>query len=369
MIDGHGGNIYDMARRLGCAPSDIVDMSSNVNPLGPPPGLKDCLIENLNVITALPEVDSNLLVRCFAERYGVDYESVLAGNGSTQFIYSIPKGLATKRALILGPTYADYADACRMYDIDFEYFIAPEDQGFQADIQLLKKQVSGFDTVFLCNPNNPTGTLHTAAEIESLCQTHPQTKFIIDESYLPFVIGGDQESMIGRELPNVIILNSMSKIFRISGLRIGFIIAPKKIIQKLVRYFLPWSVNALAQIAVRYLLEHEVEVNAFIEQTQKLIETERNRFSEKLKNMPDIKLFPSTTSFILAKLLNNHTAEAVCRHLWYEKILIRNCSNFKGLSNRFIRISLKKSEANCLLADKLLNLSLQWRETEFKRSA
>ncbi len=359
MIRGHGGNIYDIARRLGCAPSEIVDMSSNVNPLGPPPGLETYLKENLNVITALPEADSNLLVHSFAERYGVDSEFVLAGNGSTQFIYSIPQSLATKRALILGPTYADYADACSMHNIDFEYFIAQETQGFKADIDLVQKQVKGFDTVFLCNPNNPTGTLYTAAEIELLCRTHPKTNFVIDESYLPFVNSADHESMIGRSLPNAIVLNSMSKIFRISGLRIGFIIASKDIIEKLTRYSLPWSVNALAQVAVCYLMQHEAEINAFIDHTQKLIETERNRFAEKLKNVSDIKLFPSTTSFILAKLLNRHTADTICHHLSHEKILIRNCSNFKGLSNRFIRISLRKSETNRMLAEKLLSLSLQ----------
>lgn len=356
MLTGHGGNIYDIAHRLGCASSEIIDMSSNVNPLGPPPGLVDFLKENLNVITALPEVDSNLLVHSFANRYGVDPATVLAGNGSTQFIYSIPLALGTKRALILGPTYADYADACIMHNIHFEYSIAQESQGFKADINLIKKRVKGFDTVFICNPNNPTGTLYTAAEIESLGRTLPDTYFIIDESYLPFVTSGDHESMIGRGLPNVIILNSMSKIFRISGLRIGFIIGSKIIIETLTRYSLPWSVNALAQVAVRYLMEHEAVVHVFIDQTQKLIETEKYRFTEKLKNVSDIKLFPSTTSFILAKLFNRYTADAICHHLSHEKILIRNCSNFKGLSNRFIRISLKKSETNLMLAVKLLSL-------------
>jgi len=360
MLNGHGGNIYHIAHKLGCAPSEIIDMSSNVNPLGPPPGLLNFLKENLNVITALPEVDANLLVHAFADRYGVDPATVLAGNGSTQFIYSLPPALETKSAMILGPTYADYADACSMHKIRFEYFIAQESQGFKADINLIKKQVKGFDTVFICNPNNPTGTLYTADEIESLCRSLPGTYFIIDESYLPFVISGDTESMIGRGLPNAIILNSMSKIFRISGLRIGFIIASKNIIEALTPYCLPWSVNALAQAAVRYLMEHKAEVNAFVDRTQKLIETEKKRFTEKLKNAADIKLFTSTTSFILAKSVNRRlTADTIFQHLLHERILIRNCSNFKGLSDRFIRISLKNRETNLMLANKLLNLSLQ----------
>jgi threonine-phosphate decarboxylase len=359
MLNGHGGNIYDIAHRLGCAPSEIIDMSSNVNPLGPPPGLVNFLKENLNVITALPEVDANLLVHSFADRYSVDPATVLAGNGSTQFIYSIPLALKTKKALILGPTYADYADACRMHNIHFEYFIAQESQGFKAELNLIKKQVKGFDTVFICNPNNPTGAFYTAVEIESLCRAFPDIYFVIDESYLPFVTSSDHESMIGRSLSNVIILNSMSKIFRISGLRIGFIVASEYVIEALTRYSLPWSVNALAQLAVRYLMEHKAEVNSFIDRTHELIETEKKRFVEKLKNAAGIKLFASTTSFMLAKLNNRHTADAICQTLLHERILIRNCSNFKGLSNRFIRISLKNSETNTMFIEKLLNLGLQ----------
>jgi threonine-phosphate decarboxylase len=165
--------------------------------------------------------------------------------------------------------------------------------------------------------------------------------------------------MIGRGLPNVIILNSMSKIFRISGLRIGFIIASKSVIETLTRYSLPWSVNALAQAGVRYLMEHKAEVNSFVDRTQKLMENEKKRFAEKLKNAAGIELFASTTSFMLAKLVNRHTADAICQALLHERILIRNCSNFKGLSNSFIRISLKNSETNLMFVEKLLNLSLQ----------
>jgi threonine-phosphate decarboxylase len=357
MLNGHGGNIYDIAHRLGCMPSEIIDMSSNVNPLGPPPGLVEFLKENLNVITALPEVDSNLVVLSFADRYGVDPATVLAGNGTTQFIYSIPLALGSKTALIIGPTYADYADACSMHNIHFEYFITQESQAFKADVTMLNERVKGFDTVFICNPNNPSGTLYTGVEIESLCKTFPDTYFVIDESYLPFVTSGDHESMIGRGLPNVIILNSMSKIFRISGLRIGFIIASKTIIKTLARYSLPWSVNALAQAGVRYLMENNAEINAFIGRTHELIENEKKRFAEKLKNAAGIKLFASTTSFLLAKLVNRHTADAIYQALLNEKILIRNCSNFEGLSNRFIRISLKDSETNLMLVEKLLDLS------------
>ncbi|MGD8262442.1 MAG: aminotransferase class I/II-fold pyridoxal phosphate-dependent enzyme, partial [Desulfobacterales bacterium] len=115
MIGGHGGNIYDMARRLGCLTTDIIDMSSNMNPLGPPPGLLDYLADNiLTATTQLPEVDSSEMTENFAAYLGVDAHRLLAGNGTTQFIYSIPRVLETRKALIVGPTYSDYVDACNL---------------------------------------------------------------------------------------------------------------------------------------------------------------------------------------------------------------------------------------------------------------
>lgn len=96
MIIGHGGNIYQIASKLGCAPSEIIDMSSNLNPLGAMPGLINFLRDSLAEITSLPEADSSGAVAAFADRYNIDPELVIAGNGTTQFIYSIPLALNTK---------------------------------------------------------------------------------------------------------------------------------------------------------------------------------------------------------------------------------------------------------------------------------
>jgi threonine-phosphate decarboxylase len=111
MINGHGGNVYQLARDLGCLPSDIIDMSSNVNPFGPPPGLMALLKENIHAITALPEVDAGSAVGAFSARYGLRPDQVVPGNGTTQLIHTLPLALETRHALIVAPTYSDYADS------------------------------------------------------------------------------------------------------------------------------------------------------------------------------------------------------------------------------------------------------------------
>jgi threonine-phosphate decarboxylase len=356
VICGHGGNIYELAQRLGCLPSDIIDMSSNVNPLGPPPGVTEFLKENISAMIALPEADAGKAVCAFANCYGIDPKYVLAGNGTTQFIYAIPKAIDTKKALIVGPTYSDYADACAMHDIAYTYSLTQASQNFMPDLTQIEKDMQAADTVFICHPNNPTGVMIPSDQLESLCRAFPEKTFIIDESYLPFVRNGEKHSFITRSIENVIVLNSMSKIFRVPGLRIGFVAAHETVIAKLVRYALPWSVNSLAQAAVIWLMTNRTKIDAFIEKTRAFLEVERKAFAQRLSSSRHLRLFPSETSFILAELSAPYSASEVCDALSNKGILIRNCSNFKGLSEEFIRVSLKTSEINCIIAERLLAL-------------
>lgn len=356
MINGHGGNVYQMAKDLGCLPSDIVDMSSNVNPFGPPPGLTALLEENVHAITALPEVDAGAAVAAFSERYGLSPDQVVPGNGTTQLIHTLPQALETRQALIVAPTYSDYADACRMQNVPFDYFIVDASARFEPDMAMLSDAAGPADTVFICNPNNPTAHLIPGTDLAELCRHHPDTRFVIDESYLPFVTGGDAHTLIRSGLPNVMVLHSMSKIFRVPGLRIGFLAAPADIIRKMKRYFLPWSVNSLAHLAVIYLMERQDEIDPFVEKSRRVLDHERKQMTARLEKVTTIEVFPSSTSFILLRLTGDHTAGGVCGALSREKILIRNCGNFEGLSEKFIRISLKTPEINRMLAKTLTRL-------------
>lgn len=350
MINGHGGNIFDKAKEWNCDPMDILDMSSNVNPLGPLPGLMTHLHEGLERIIALPEAGAGSIIRAFSGRHGIDPDRVLAGNGTTQLIYTLPVALKIRQALILGPTYSDYADACRMHGVDFRFALSGEKESFCHDPDAI--DVGSCDAVFICNPNNPTGTLIPSEAIESLCRRHPHIRFIIDESYLPFVPEGEAKSLIRSDLANIIILNSMSKIFRIPGLRIGFVAAHPDTAKKIRHFMQPWSVNTLAQAAVNYLMTRNRDVSELIEKTRAYLAEERQFVMTGLETAPGIRLFPSTTSFILAKL-DRLDAEAVSRQLLSYRILIRNCGNFQGLSGQFIRISLKTRDVNQLLTDRL----------------
>ena len=357
MLKGHGGNRIELARQLGCPPQEIIDMSSNINPLGPPPGLIKYLKEQIDAVGKFPEVDSREITAQFANQSRIDPDRVLAGNGTTQFIYALPQALGISSALIAAPTYSDYADACRLNHVKTTFVIAEESRNFQPNLEEIKKYLNEVDSVFICNPNNPTGTLIPADDLRALCQAYPDTIFIVDESYLSFIPGAEDKSIRRQDLDNLLVLVSISKIFAIPGLRIGFVVSSPERTKQLKRFLQPWSVNSLAQMATGYLMIRKDEVNAFIEKTNQLIISERNRFAAELEDIPDIILYPSAANFFVARLQNHLYAAEVCSRLAEHKILVRNCDNFYGLSNRHIRISLKLPEQNRMLMQRLLELA------------
>lgn len=361
MIIGHGGNIFALAEKLGCLPGDIIDMSSNINPLGPMPGIMAHLRENLSDLEMLPEADAGGLILKFSSQYGVEPEKILAGSGTTQFIYTLPMALDARQALILGPTYADYADACRMYNTACRWEIASEDTAFVPDLDSLAAKIPGMDLVFICNANNPTGRLIPGSDLDAICRAHPRTVFVIDESYLPFVPEAENETMLDRPLSNVVVLHSMSKIYKIPGLRLGFLVGPEKIIEKLRKYQLPWGVNALAQTAAHFLFDEKRAADAFVRKTRAYIRTEMQDFFKNLSGHELLELYPSVTTFMLVKLPASLRAGQVCDIFSRKKILLRNCANFHGLSDRFIRISLKHPQINRRVAEELQAL---FRESE-----
>ncbi len=358
MIQGHGGNKNELARRLNCPAEDIIDMSSNLNPLGPPENIHRIIREKLSAIHSLPEPDAASMRDGFARYHDIDPTRVIAGSGTTFFIYTIPKALNAKKVVITGPTYSDYKDACAMHGIEYTHCLAKKEENFQLNIDEISLAADSCDLVFLCNPNNPTGALTARDKIEYLIKKHPDTCFVVDESYLPFVDNARDLSLVSLHYPNLLVLSSMSKIFRIPGLRTGFLSGAPELISQVMGYYQPWSVNSLAQEVITDIFANPSAIEPFYEKTRAYIKAEMQVFAQALQDVKGIRLFETPTYFILAEL-GQMTAPAFCRAIGQDKILIRDCTNFHGLSDRFVRFSLKTREINLALAQSIKNTLAQ----------
>lgn len=341
MQGAHGGDIISMAMQLGCGMDELIDLSSNLTPLGMPPGLRETLSEKLGEISFLPECDSETLVGLFAGKYGCKPQQVLAGNGTTEFIYAVPASVKSHRALIVAPTYADYQTASEWAGLTVDFFILKAAEDFALDFNKLSARLTGGELVFLCNPNNPTGRVVSTRELFNFILAHPASEFLIDESYLPFV---DEPSLAGFPLPvNLFLLCSSSKIYGIPGLRLGFLVAAEEKMAHFVARRKPWGVNRLAQVAGEYLLAHG---DPYVQAVRDFIGETRPGFVARLAALPGVQVVPGAANFILCRLTGSMTAAQLRQAMLEQRIMIRDCGNFTGLDAHYFRVSLQEAGRN-----------------------
>ena len=350
MLHGHGGDIYSLARELRRSPDSILDFSSNISPLPLPQDLKGLLISHLEEIRCLPEVDSLGLREALAEKFGLSPEQFLVGAGSTDWIYSLPRTLGPDKVVIPLPTYSDYADAARSASCPIET-LGPwphADPEANAEIlESLSRAAHGHTLFYLCNPNNPTGRFISTEELREVISCCREAIWVVDESYAPFVAPDRESSLISEDLPpNLVVLRSFSKIYRIPGLRLGYAVARAGLIEALASGARPWAVTRLAQIAGEYLvdqIEYQEEVRAYCRK-------ERGRLLSNLAEFPLLRPVEAVTHFILFRVLAPWTAAYLTDNLRKDGVLIRDCANFVGLEGEYVRISLKsESEDDSLV--------------------
>ncbi len=189
MIKGHGGNVSALAQKINVPVEEIVDMSSNLNPLGAPEIIQTILKDKMQAIRSLPDADAHGMAQAFCNYHGIGIKNAIAGNGTTWFIYTLALALKPSRALVLAPTYSDYNDACIMHGVDVEHYTMDPDQYFAPDLSDLSQKIEGKDMAFICNPNNPTGALISKESLLWLIKKHIQRPVGICRDYRRFRIG------------------------------------------------------------------------------------------------------------------------------------------------------------------------------------
>ncbi len=251
-------------------------------------------------------------------------------------IYLIAQTFRGTNTAILQPTFSEYADACRMHGhrVSSLYQLPKEQDGYRLpdDVRML----------WLCNPNNPTGTVADKEYMRGLIEHNPQVCFIIDQSYEFFTLCPLFSPAEAAEYPNVLLLHSMTKRYAIPGLRLGYVTGSSGLLERLRTNRMPWSVNRLAIEAGLFLLENDVpepvDVAAYLQETARL--------GKALKAVGGLDVWDTQTHFMLVQLRMGK-ASALKEYLAGEHgILIRDASNFAGLDERFFRIATQTPEEN-----------------------
>ena len=336
MIEGHGDELYRYGKKI------VSNFSSNVYNRIDHSGLYQRLNERLSTICSYPEPMPYSLESEIARRYSITPRQVCVTNGATEAIYLIAQVFQGRISAVLGPTFSEYADACRVHRHKVKPFYSldalPEDA----------------ELVWICNPNNPTGEVRNKEDLKALVDSHPDKLFIFDQSYEYFTL----KSLLGikeaASFPNVILLHSMTKQYAIPGLRVGYFTASEGLTDDVRCRRMPWSVNSLAIEAAKYLLEEGDGISADIPQ----LLAERERLTNLLLATGMLEIWPTDTHYMLIKLRMGKAAALKDFVAVNHGILIRDASNFEGLDERFFRIATQTPEEN----DKLVKAISEWME-------
>lgn len=352
----HGGDLDAIERLYHIPKSEIVDFSGNINPLGFPKKVNRLMAENISIVSAYPDKKYVKLRESIASYTGTKPEYVSVGNGSTELISIFIRTAGTGKTLIMGPAYSEYENAASLTGNPFSYFPLKEEEDFRLNLEVLLKALTPDISLFIvCNPNNPTGTAITTAQMEKIL-THCKnngTSVMVDETYIEF---SDEPADIcsiplAEKYSNLFVIRGISKFFAAPGLRLGYCVTSSSIFKQLLdKYQDPWSVNILAAFAGEHLFDDE----DFIENTKKLIRSEKAKMYEALSSIKGLKAYPTSSNFILTKLLTDKiTAADIYEILIKEKMLVRDASSFKFLDESFLRFCIMLPDDNKRLMDKL----------------
>ena len=351
----HGGEVLDAAGKSGFKREEILDFSSSVNPLGPSEKALEAAKNSFKEIPTYPDSNSNELRQAIADHFdGLSKGNVVVGNGSTELMYLFAETFMKKgdTAVIPAPTFGEYESAVRKTG-ETPKFVRL-DKNFNVDADVFAREMVGAKIVFLCNPNNPTSILIPTETLTGIIEEalEQDSLVFLDEDFLEFVENEKALSMINKikAYPNLFILRSFTKIFGLTGLRVGYGIASEEIINVLLCAKIPWNVNCLAQAAAVAALKDEEHLRV----TRELIKKEKAFLSTELEKIKSFKVFPPDANFFFIDIRKSGlTATELKNKLLRQGILIRDCTSFRGLDEYFIRVAVKTRVENERLIEAL----------------
>lgn len=329
MLSGHGDDQYNYTEKL-------INFSSNVRFDIETEEIRNYLFSRWHTVCSYPDPIATPIGAALSSLYNLPQECFLAGNGSTELFYLIAAAFPRTRSVIVIPAFAEYEDACRAANHRIR-FITRNDS--------LATYLDDTDLCWIGNPNNPDGACWSIDEIQSIIACYPRVVFVIDEAYKEFCEEFHSSICLVRQMPNLIVVHSLTKSCGLPGLRMGYLCTDPRWVKKLRTCKIPWSMNALAIEAALFILQHPEK---YLTVPQSYLQNART-LAHALSLLDGIETIPSKTHYFLARLAQGtagHIKEFLIEH---HGVLIRDASNFRGLNERYIRIAARSADDNAVL--------------------
>ena len=335
----HGGNLEAAAARLNCKPSQLLDASASLAPWSP-----RCSGISPGAIRDYPDRGQTSLSYAIAGLHGLDPEALLPGNGAAELFTWVARDASEQGSSVLPtPGFADYGRAVRCWSGVSRQQRLPLvwDAAFP---QTFPEPGIG-SALWICNPHNPTGQLWSRASLQPLLERYALV--ICDEAFLPLVPNGEQQSLLPlvAEHSNLVVIRSLTKLYGIAGLRLGYAIAQPQRLQRWAEWRDPWPVNGIALAVGERLLASPRSYHLWCKRVQRWVATEGAWMQQQLAALPGITPMPSSVNYLLIRA---HSSLGPLREALEQRhrILLRDCRSFEGLGETWLRIGLQSRRNN-----------------------
>lgn len=340
----HGGDTTGYRLQYG---KEAIDFSASLNPFGMPTASKKAAILSLEDSCSYPDPYARKLTAALANVLDVGEKQIIWGNGSVDVIYRYVLAIKPRKAMVLAPTFAEYENALKSMHCEVVYFHLQANLQFDIDESILSAIKDDVDVIFLCQPNNPTGRLISPAMLQQMFKRCAQTKtrVFLDECFVPFLKNAGEISCIKQldRYSHLFLLGSFTKIFGMAGLRIGFGLSADAVLLALMRKCgPPWALSNVAQAAGLAALTQE----DYWKKSLLLIDEEKSWLINQLEWL-GISIIGSAANYLFFFCSEKNLYEKMADR----GIMIRDCQNFIGLSERYYRIAIRQRDENNALVD------------------
>ncbi len=340
---------WALSRRLRAPIESFVDFANTVNPY-PLEGLRDAA-SSFSGFSLYPDVDMLALKNAITKHYGAgSADNVIVSNGSTALIYLISKLAKGGEAIIPVPTYDEYPVSCKKNGC--RPVFTSRNADFSLSIKNIKAKMSSKTRlVFICNPNNPTGTVSEKGEIEQIIEIAREkgAVVVIDEAYMRFTKNPDKNSCVDLALgsENVIVIDGISKIFGVPSIRVGWGVSSPGLIRSLSKLQVPKSVGGIDAFITEKLLSY----GTYVKRSASKLALDKHILESELSALPHVEVLPSCANFMLLRLDGSINSTLLFAKLARVGIIVRDCSAIRGLDDRYVRVSVKRRKDNARLID------------------
>jgi len=342
MYDNHGGNVIATAQRIRCRQSQLLDASASLSPLGLP--LRARWAASRAPLHPYPERSGLRLCQLLAALHHLEPSMILPGNGAAElFTWAARDAAALGPSLLLQPGFADYGRALRCWGGSTHPVPLPLDWTTSAPGS--PPEFPPAPALWVTNPHNPTGQLWSREALEPLLRQHRLV--ICDEAFLPLLLDGERQSLIPlvADHPNLVVIRSLTKLYGIAGLRLGYAVAQPQRLQRWASWRDPWPINAVASAVAQELLRHPSRYHAWCSRVQRWTAREGAWLRAQLAAIPGLTPMPSAANFLLIR--SDRSLEPLREALEHRhRIMLRDCRSFDRLDERWLRLGYQSRRHN-----------------------